>query len=218
MELQFTQYIVKSYNNLNTELAKPWAQEPLINGYLTAMRQLATSISHFPEKQLVRQGVIERNKQQLLLTQLRDKYPSLSIIRDVSDMIKHGKLGKKDRNNSQVVCSAMEVRGDGMFRFLRNILEIKYEKSGLVYDFMSQSSTLINALIDEYAFDTRNYVSSVIENEFEFSNECILYFHHNREIAMQSTNLKFLKRDGHNNLIPSCPPKGRVGWCEVKNN
>jgi hypothetical protein len=218
MELQFIQYVIKKFNALNTELSKPWAQEAGLNDYLAAMGQLASSFSHFPEQVLVNQGITGKSQQKPLLENLWNNQQSLYIIRDISDMVKHGKLSRAERNNEQEVFSVIEVRKDGMFRFLRNIIEIKYIKSGNTYDFIIEASSSINYLINEYGFNSHNCVGSAIDCKTEFSDTCALYFQQDREIVMSSTKLRFLKRNKNNDLVQSIPPVGRVEWYQVKND
>ena len=215
MERKFIQYVIKPYNSLSSELSKPWAQEPGLNDYLHSSIQLATNIAHFPEQYLVNQGIKERKNQYPKLEVLRQKYPSLSLMRDVSDIAKHGTLGSKNRETESSVSTVMEVREDGMFRFIRNVIEVKYTVSGDVHDFMKDAYFVINALIDEYGFCDKNKVLPSTNQRLEFSNVCSLYFNHDREVAMSHSNIKFVKKNITGEFMPSNPPIGRVEWHEL---
>lgn len=117
--LKFVSEIAKPWELLNHGLSKPLAVSPTINDFITQATGLAVAIKHFPEST---NGI----KAKALLSESTE----YEIISDLADSLKHGTLGKPERQCSLSISSMYERNDEAKFRFIRNRITITHNTYG----------------------------------------------------------------------------------------
>lgn len=192
IEYKFVNDILKPWDELNELLSQPYCVEPGLSTFTKMATDIATSISHFAENS----GIETREK-------VGQSCLSNQIMIDISDMSKHGKLRKTDRENKINVSSVFEYIEPSKFKFLRNKINIEHNKYGK-YDFMETSLNAILYWTTKLGIDIKREL--IIKSNVE-SNKATLIFNPNFCIHAEKSTYNFKKKNSSGELVDFDPPR-----------
>ena len=189
-QIKFLNDIIKPWDELNDLLSKPYAYELGLNDVTRMAGNLAIAIKH--HRELTKIERIEINKES----------PSNKIMSDIADMIKHHGLADKNRENEFSISSIFECFNN-KFKFLRTLISVKYN-GGVEFDFALEAINAMNvwAIRNGWVLPRKLEIKLC---EDGFKDKAILRYESSKSIYMQSTQMRFFKRNAAGVLEPYDP-------------
>lgn len=179
-KIKFISDIIKPWEILNRKLSLPFSVNTSISDFTISAGSLAVSLKHFPE-----------NTHNLNLKTLLSESQPYTIISDLADSIKHGKLKDERRQCSLYVGSMFERNSSGQVRHLRNTVNIKHDTFG-EHDFLEISKETAIFVASKVDFRS-DWNPIIISNNNEFSNEINVHASIENQVAWQSMVLQFVE-------------------------
>lgn len=178
--IRFISEIVRPWETLNRELSSPFSINPAINDFITKANALAVAIKHFPEatKKIKPEDLIKESL-------------TYSIISDLADSMKHGKLRKTERECKLTVSSMFERNPEAKVRFLRNKIVIMHNTHGII-DFM-QCSMESALFVSQKIGIVIGWTPEVLNNPGEFSDEIKVHASKNNQVVWTDMSLEFVQ-------------------------
>lgn len=193
MVQRFLNDVVKPWEDLNADLARPIAVQPDLSNFTRLASGLAVSTKHqVDHRHLTRAAVDAASAENALMS-------------DVADAAKHGGLCDPNRNNSLSVTSNFEYDAARGFQFIRNAISINHASLG-DRDFMQTALAAIRFWMGQLGFSL-NRALAIAEGPNEFFDAARLYFDPQHCIQMDKCQIGFFERGKNGEHRPVEPPE-----------
>ncbi len=191
--LKFVNDIIRPWENLNQLLVIQNSIDHSLSEIITTAEDLSIKLSHFPEA--VGQSSLRTNKSSI----------AFNIVVDIADASKHDKLSDVNRNNNLTISSIFEGNEEGLFRFIRNKINIDHSRYGKS-DFLEVFKKAVNFIITKLQLGLF-WDPDILDAPNLFTDKVFLSIHYQHQVTWTGLKIEFVKKNEHGELVHFDPPE-----------